>query len=105
MIYCKLSILITGKVDSGLETKLVVQALRINTLSKLTFSDSIRFDALVRDVFPGIEFKDIEYETLAEAIRQVCKETNLVVNETQVILKRLLSLYYITVHNICGINI
>ena len=73
-----------GKVDSGLETKLVVQALRINTLSKLTFSDSIRFDALVKDVFPGIEFKDIEYETLAEAIRQVCKETNLVVNEIQV---------------------
>ena len=85
--------MITGKVDSGLETKLVVQALRINTLSKLTFSDSIRFDALVRDVFPGIEFKDIEYETLAEAIRQVCKETNLVVNETQVILKRLTYLY------------
>ena len=43
-----------------------------------------RFDALVRDVFPGIEFKDIEYETLAEAIREVCKETSLVVNEMQV---------------------
>lgn len=66
----------------------MVQALRINTLSKLTFSDSIRFDALVKDVFPGIEFKDIEYETLAEAIRQVCKETNLVVNEIQVMLHR-----------------
>lgn len=39
----------------------------------------------MRDVFPGIEFKDIEYETLAEAIRNVCKETNLVVNELQVI--------------------
>ena len=76
--------LTAGKIDGGLETKLVVQALRINTLSKLTFSDSTRFDALVKDVFPGIEFKDIEYETLAEAIRQVCKETNLVVNEIQV---------------------
>jgi hypothetical protein len=43
-----------------------------------------RFDALVRDVFPNIEFKDIEYETLAEAIRNVCKETNLVANEMQV---------------------
>lgn len=43
-----------------------------------------RFDALVRDVFPNIEFKDIEYETLAEAMRTVCKETNLVVNEMQV---------------------
>ncbi|KAL3878520.1 hypothetical protein ACJMK2_030860 [Sinanodonta woodiana] len=80
-----------GKVDVGLETKLVVQALRINTLSKLTFSDSVRFDSLVRDVFPGIEFKDIEYETLAEAIRQVCKETNLVINEMQV--KKALEVY------------
>ncbi|XP_052794024.1 cytoplasmic dynein 2 heavy chain 1-like isoform X3 [Mya arenaria] len=81
----------SGKIDAGLEAKLVVQALRINTISKLTFSDSIRFDALVRDVFPGIEFKDIEYETLAEAIRNVCKETNLVINELQI--KKALELY------------
>lgn len=76
--------------DAGLEAKLVVQALRINTLSKLTFSDSISFDALVKDIFPSVEFKDIEYETLAEAIREVCKESNLVIIEPQVskILKR-----------------
>ena len=66
------------------EAKLVVQSLRINTLSKLTFSDSARFDGLLRDVFPGVEFKDIEYESLAEAIRAVCKESNLAVNEAQV---------------------
>ena len=41
------------KVDQNTEAKLVVQALRINTMSKLTFSDSMRFDALLRDVFPG----------------------------------------------------
>jgi dynein heavy chain 2 len=69
-----------------LESKLVVQALRINTLSKLTFSDCARFNALVKDVFPGIEFKDIEFDKLAEAIRTVCKEKNLKVNETQVCL-------------------
>ena len=34
------------KVDQNTEAKLVVQALRINTMSKLTFSDSMRFDAL-----------------------------------------------------------
>lgn len=38
----------------------------------------------MKDVFPGIEFKDIEYEELAEAIRSVCKEANLRVNEIQV---------------------
>jgi dynein heavy chain 2 len=73
-----------GKVDSLGEAAIVVQALRINTLSKLTFSDSVRFDALVKDVFPGVALKDIEYETLRQAIREVCKETNLVINENQV---------------------
>ena len=72
------------KVDATMEAKLVVQALRINTLSKLTFSDSVRFDSLVRDVVPGVEFKDIEYEHLATAIREVCKEINLVCIELQV---------------------
>ena len=74
----------TAKVDGKFEAKLVVQALRINTLSKLTFSDCARFNALMKDVFPGIEFKDIEYEELAEAIRSVCEEANLRVNEIQV---------------------
>ncbi|ESO93665.1 hypothetical protein LOTGIDRAFT_209197 [Lottia gigantea] len=78
-------------VDGKTEAKLVVQALRINTLSKLTFSDGIRFDSLLRDVFPGIEFKDIEYEDLAEAMREVCKETNLSINEKQI--KKALELY------------
>ncbi|KAK3801155.1 hypothetical protein RRG08_006872 [Elysia crispata] len=79
------------KIDGTLEAKLVVQALRINTLSKLTFSDSARFDGLVQDVFPGIEFKDIEYETLGAAFREVCAENNLLVNENQV--KKALELY------------
>ena len=61
-----------------------MQALRINTLSKLTFSDSIRFDALLKDVFQSVQFKDIEYENLAKAIREVCTESSLVVNEIQV---------------------
>ena len=72
------------KIDAQVEGKFVVQSLRINTLSKLTFSDSARFDGLLKDIFPGIEFKDIEYEELAEAIRTVCRETNLQVNEGQV---------------------
>ena len=62
----------------------MVQALRLNTLSKLTFSDAVRFDALLKDIFQGVEFKDVEYEDLAKAIRTVCAETNLVVNEKQV---------------------
>ena len=76
--------LLADKVDSNVEASLVVQALRINTLSKLTFSDSIAFDALLRDVFPGVPFKDIEYETLREKLKEVCAESNLVANDIQV---------------------
>ena len=67
-----------------MEAKIVVQALRINTLSKLTFSDGLSFDGLLKDVFPGVEMKDIEYEDLAKNIRAVCEETHLVINEKQV---------------------
>ncbi|XP_076446844.1 LOW QUALITY PROTEIN: cytoplasmic dynein 2 heavy chain 1-like [Babylonia areolata] len=80
-----------AKIDAMHEGRLVVQSLRINTSSKLTFSDGNRFDGLLKDVFPGVEFKDIEYEDLAESIRVVCKESNLVVNEGQI--KKALELY------------
>ena len=61
-----------------------MQALRLNTLSKLTFSDSKRFDALVGDVFPGVAFSDVRYEELEKALREACGERNLVVIERQV---------------------
>ena len=35
-------------------------------------------------VFTGVDFKDIEYEHLAEAIREVCKEQNLAAIDGQV---------------------
>ena len=62
----------------------MVQALRLNTLSKLTFADSKRFDALVKDVFLGVPFREVEYEDLEAALREVCLESNLVVIESQV---------------------
>ena len=81
---------IAEKID---EARLVVQALRVNTLSKLTFSDSARFDNLVKDVFPGIDMKDIEYQNLAQAIRDVCTTSNLIPMETQV------SLHHCSLHH------
>ena len=77
-------ILCAENVDSDLEANLVVQSIRMNTLSKLTFSDSTRFNGLLQDVFSGVELKDIEYTTLAEVIKNVCKASNLTVNCTQV---------------------
>ena len=70
--------------NAKVEARLVVQAVRVNTLSKLTFADSKRFDALVRDIFPGVDFKGVEYAELAEALRAAAQECNLMVMETQV---------------------
>ena len=71
-------------VSGVVEVHLVVQALRLNTLSKLTFSDGQRFNALVRDVFPGVEFSDVEYERLDAALREASRESNLVIIDRQV---------------------
>ena len=66
------------------ELELLVQALRLNTLSKLTFADSKRFDDLIHDVFPGVEFKSVEQQQLEDALKQVAKEMNLEIVLTQV---------------------
>lgn len=62
----------------------MVQALRLNTMSKLTFADCARFDALVKDVFPGIDFKDVDYDELCRALQEVFEEANLEIIPTQV---------------------
>ncbi|XP_038123892.1 cytoplasmic dynein 2 heavy chain 1 [Cyprinodon tularosa] len=59
------------------ESNMVVQALRLNTMSKLTFADSSRFDALVRDVFSGVNFTDVEDQILMDALKQVYQEAQL----------------------------
>ncbi|XP_068612804.1 cytoplasmic dynein 2 heavy chain 1 isoform X2 [Brachionichthys hirsutus] len=63
--------------DKIQESSLVVQALRLNTMSKLTFSDCSRFDALVRDVFSGVNFTDVEDQILTHALEEVYKEAQL----------------------------
>ena len=73
-----------AEISSNYEAQLVVQAARINTLSKLTFGDSNRFDGLLRDIFPGIDLRDIEYENLRQALHEVYKEHHLLTSDTQV---------------------
>ncbi|KAG7479776.1 cytoplasmic dynein 2 heavy chain 1 isoform X1 [Solea senegalensis] len=63
--------------DKIQESSLVVQALRLNTMSKLTFTDSSRFDALVKDVFSGVNFTDVEDQILMQALEHVYKEARL----------------------------
>ena len=45
-----------------MECELIIKAVRINTLSKLTFTDMRKFKQLLGDIFPGVESKDIAYE-------------------------------------------
>lgn len=79
-IFC-LSIFTT---DASFENELIVQALRTNTLSKLTYADSHRFDALIHDLFPDTPFKAIGYEKLAEAAKEAMASMKLVFSENQV---------------------
>lgn len=66
------------------EMSLVVQVLRLNTLSKLTFSDSTQFDLLIQDIFPDVTFLSSGYEAFVKNIRDSYKELGLVYSARQV---------------------
>ena len=53
-------------------------------MSKLTFADSFRFDALVKDVFPGVSFTDVEDQILTRALEQAYSEARLELIPSQV---------------------
>ncbi|KAJ3215292.1 Cytoplasmic dynein 2 heavy chain 1 [Dinochytrium kinnereticum] len=72
-----------GQVVAKREATIVVKALRVNTLSKLTYADSLRFNALMKDIFPDITPEDISYEELGKAITEVTKELQLEVADAQ----------------------
>jgi dynein heavy chain 2 len=55
----------------GTESEILIKAMRVNTLSKLTFSDTLKFLALIGDVFPGVNSSDITGGELEQAIREV----------------------------------
>ena len=73
-----------GKVASyEEETSILIKAIRINVLSKLTFSDSQIFNLLIRDVFPNIDMSDIVYENLNKALMESYKSLNYEFIESQ----------------------
>ncbi|KAI8842138.1 dynein heavy chain and region D6 of dynein motor-domain-containing protein [Chytridium lagenaria] len=74
----------TSQVTPKREATIVVKALRVNTLSKLTFADSLRFNALMKDIFPDITPEDISYDELGKAIQEVIKELQLENTEAQI---------------------
>ncbi|CAM9184751.1 unnamed protein product, partial [Discosporangium mesarthrocarpum] len=68
------------------QRELLIKAVRVNTLSKLTYSDTRLFLDLIGDVFPGVESSDISGEELEDAIREVmsAKPFCLEVNDAQI---------------------
>ena len=81
-------------VDAKVESEILIKALRINTISKLTFNDLLKFNVLVEDVFPGINIKDIIYEEVSKAIRKVFEEEKFDVQSNQ--LNKILQFYEAT---------
>ncbi|KAI9102585.1 dynein heavy chain and region D6 of dynein motor-domain-containing protein [Phlyctochytrium arcticum] len=70
-------------IDIIREAAVMVKALRVNTLSKLTFADSQRFEGLMNDVFPNIPLEEVSYQALEQAVRDTYAEMNLVYIESQ----------------------
>ena len=72
-----------GGLDATQEAVLLIKAIRINTLSKLTYQDMTKFLALLNDVFPGVQSIDISYDELTKSIIEVLKELKLEFIEQQ----------------------
>ncbi|VDP10849.1 unnamed protein product [Soboliphyme baturini] len=60
-----------------------VRSVRLNTLPKLTFADSISFDQILRDVFPGIKFEPIVFDNLKEAVQSCSLEIGIEISDKQ----------------------
>uniref|UniRef100_A0A1B0DN78 Dynein heavy chain, cytoplasmic n=1 Tax=Phlebotomus papatasi TaxID=29031 RepID=A0A1B0DN78_PHLPP len=66
------------------EMEIAVNAVRSNTMSKLTLEDCRLFDGLIEDVFPGIGVTDFREKNLQNALEESFKSSGLVHNERQI---------------------
>lgn len=74
------------------EYEILIKAVRVNTLSKLTFADTGKFLALIGDVFPGVESSDIHGGDLEVAIREVMTEKPFFLVEDAAQIKKMIQL-------------
>lgn len=77
--------------DKDYEMRLAVNALRMNTMSKLTANDCNRFDMLIGYVFANTTIDKMQENTLQASIEQAFDQLNLQRNEKQ--LEKCLQLY------------
>lgn len=72
------------EINDSKESEFLIQAVRVNTLSKLTFADSKKFESLLECIFVGSRVKDVEYKELEDKVREVLKEKDLEFDVRQV---------------------
>jgi len=63
-----------------------VQALELNTISKLTFDDSVLFKSLISNIFPEVKVNNSTqiYDTLIQKIRKAAEDMEFQINPRQV---------------------
>ncbi|GAB0096653.1 Cytoplasmic dynein 2 heavy chain 1 [Sergentomyia squamirostris] len=66
------------------EMEIAVNAVRSNTMSKLTLSDCKLFDGLIGDVFPGVQVNDFRQKELLKALAESFQSAGLVYNDRQI---------------------
>ena len=74
----------TQSLSPAREAVILIKAIRINTLPKLTYADLQKFSPLLNDIFVGCNVEDIKYEDLELAIRKTLEEMKLEYSESQV---------------------
>lgn len=76
----------TGFKSLSEECSVAVQALELNTTSKLTFDDSILFKSLISDIFPEVKVANSPqlYDDLIKKIQKAAKDMGLQINQRQV---------------------
>ena len=79
-------------ITSDMEYEILIKAVRVNTLSKLTYSDTSKFLALIGDVFPGAKSSDISGGELEEAIKEVMKQKPFYLLEDAAQIKKMIQL-------------
>ncbi|KAF5303585.1 hypothetical protein FQR65_LT08186 [Abscondita terminalis] len=73
-----------ANVDCETELQLAVTSLRVDTLSKLTYGDRIKFNALIQDVFPKTAVENFGEEIFITALKDTFAVLNLVENSRQI---------------------
>lgn len=66
------------------ESEIIIKALSVNTISKLTSDDASVFEGILSDIFPNIVAPSINYSDLEKAIKDVLTEKHLQIIPTQI---------------------